>query len=176
MALCKKSWLIIFLYECSTESLLCVMQLELIWHADCHCRNSVSWTMQSCNPHNFEKWSSRERNFKVSLSRYTSKYWCCQDYIKTELSFTQGKTRYIILYKNVICCHCFIVSYFTRYKSQKRCSCLDEFHLISRLCQFMRFKKNWYHIYTFFAKFALGKFVSSISSTSNRLQILRFLW
>ena len=99
--------------------------------------------MQSCNPHNFEKWSSRERNFKVSLSRYTSKYWCCQDYIKTELSFTQGKTRYIILYKNVIYCHCFIVSYFTRYKSQKkRFSCLDEFHLISRLCQFMRFKKN----------------------------------
>ena len=96
------------------------MQVELIWHADCHCRKSVSWTMQSCNPHNFEKWSSRERNFKVSLSRYTSKYWCCQDYIKTELSFTQGKTRYIILYKNVICCHCFIVSYFTRYKSQKK--------------------------------------------------------
>ena len=117
------------------------MQLELIWHVDYHCRMSVSWTMQSCNPHNFKKWSSRERNFQVSLSRYTSKYWCCQDYIKTELSFTQGKTRYIILYKNVICCHCFIVSYFTRYKSQKRFSCLDEFHLISRLCQFMRFKK-----------------------------------
>ena len=79
--------------------------------------------------------------FKVLLVRYTSKYWCCQDDIKTELSFTQGKTRYIILYKNVIYCHCFIVSYFTRYKSQKRFSCLDEFHLISRLCQFMRFNK-----------------------------------
>ena len=79
--------------------------------------------------------------FRVLLVLYTSKYWCCQDDIKTELRFTQGKTRYIILDKTVIYCHCFIVSYFTRYKSQKRFSCLDEFHLISRLCQFMRFKK-----------------------------------